>query len=225
MAMGSVSDGTFRFADNEADGNLSFLEREGYVHDGIASDEYTYNGLSFFGTGNNNLQNKGVGSDCDWPPLYWHNICGSARNMLDRFYGLAEEGALSGKSLRFLFQGAAPEKWMMEAGEYTMKRFAGLYGMEYAGMAPIAPRQADCRRNYENIFIKLHMGIPSLLSGSHTVPADRGHTRHAFAAADGKDGRRGHRGRRQGQTASDAFGLSGDRSGKMYLPVRQGVYL
>ena len=135
MAMGSVSDGTFRFADNEADGNLSFLEREGYVHDGIASDEYTYNGLSFFGTGNNNLQNKGVGSDCDWPPLYWHNICGSARNMLDRFYGLAEEGALSGKSLRFLFQGAAPEKWMMEAGEYTMKRFAGLYGMEYAGMA------------------------------------------------------------------------------------------
>ena len=29
----------------------------------------------------------------------------------------------------------APEKWMMEAGEYTMKRFAKLYGMEYAGMA------------------------------------------------------------------------------------------
>lgn len=68
-------------------------------------------------------------------PLYWHNICGSVRNMLDRFYGLVEEGTLSGKSLYFLFQGAAPEKWMMEAGEYTMKRFAGLYGMEYAGMA------------------------------------------------------------------------------------------
>ena len=31
-------------------------------------------------------------------PLYWHNICGSVRNMLDRFYGLVEEGALSGKS-------------------------------------------------------------------------------------------------------------------------------
>ena len=68
-------------------------------------------------------------------PLYWHNICGSVRNMLDRFYGLVEEGALSGKSLYFLFQGAGTEKWMMEAGEYTMKRFAGLYGMEYAGMA------------------------------------------------------------------------------------------
>lgn len=68
-------------------------------------------------------------------PLYWHNICGSVRNMLDRFYGLVEEGSLSGRTLYFFFQGAAPEKWMMEAGEYTMKRFAGLYGMEYAGMA------------------------------------------------------------------------------------------
>lgn len=57
-------------------------------------------------------------------PLYWHNICGSVRNVLDRFYGLY-----------FLFQGAAPEKWMLEAGEYTMKRFAGLYGMNYRGMA------------------------------------------------------------------------------------------
>lgn len=68
-------------------------------------------------------------------PLYWHNICGSVRNMLDRFYGLVEEGSLSGRTLYFLFQGAAPEKWMLEAGEYTMKRFAGLYGMKYEGMA------------------------------------------------------------------------------------------
>ena len=67
-------------------------------------------------------------------PLYWHNICGSVRNVLDRFYGKVEEGGLSGRKLYFLFQGAAPEKWMMEAGEYTMKRFAKLYGMEYAGM-------------------------------------------------------------------------------------------
>lgn len=69
------------------------------------------------------------------PPLYWHNICGSVRNMLDRFYGLVENGSLSGRTLYFLFQGAAPEKWMLEAGEYTMKRFTGLYGMKYAGMA------------------------------------------------------------------------------------------
>ena len=46
-----------------------------------------------------------------------------------------EQGELSGRTLYFLFQGAAPEKWMLEAGEYTMKRFAGLYGMEYGGMA------------------------------------------------------------------------------------------
>ena len=76
-------------------------------------------------------------------PLYWHNICGSVRNVLDRFYGKVENGfygvvqqnELSGKKMYFLFQGAAPEKWMMEAGEYTMRRFAGLYGMTYIGMA------------------------------------------------------------------------------------------
>lgn len=68
-------------------------------------------------------------------PLYWHNICGAVRDVLDRFYGKVEQGELSGRTLYFLFQGAAPEKWMLEAGEYTMKRFAALYGMEYGGMA------------------------------------------------------------------------------------------
>ena len=67
--------------------------------------------------------------------LYWHTPGGAVRNVLDRFYGKVENGGLSGRKLYFLFQGAAPEKWMMEAGEYTMKRFAKLYGMEYAGMA------------------------------------------------------------------------------------------
>ena len=68
-------------------------------------------------------------------PVYWHNICGSVRNVLDRFYGRVESGALRGRKLYFVFQGAAPEKWMLEAGEYTMKRFAALYGMTYGGMA------------------------------------------------------------------------------------------
>lgn len=68
-------------------------------------------------------------------PLYWHNICGSVRNVLDRFYGRVENGGLSGRKLYFIFQGAASEKWMLEAGEYTMKRFAQLYGMTYCGMA------------------------------------------------------------------------------------------
>ena len=67
-------------------------------------------------------------------PLYWHNICGSVRNVLDRFYGRVQNGGLSGRRLYFVFQGAAPEKWMLEAGEYTMKRFAALYGMTYGGM-------------------------------------------------------------------------------------------
>ena len=68
-------------------------------------------------------------------PLYWHNICGSVRNVLDRFYGRVQNDGLSGRKLYFVFQGAAPEKWMLEAGEYTMKRFAMLYGMSYGGMA------------------------------------------------------------------------------------------
>lgn len=51
LAMGNVTDRTFRFADNESEGNLAFLEREGYSHNGIASDEYTYNGLGFFWNG------------------------------------------------------------------------------------------------------------------------------------------------------------------------------
>ena len=68
-------------------------------------------------------------------PLYWHNICGSVGHVLVRFYGLVSERELSGRRLYFLFQGASPEKWMLEAGEYTMKRFVGLYGMKYEGMA------------------------------------------------------------------------------------------
>ena len=49
-----------------------------------------------------------------------------------------QQGELAGRTLYFLFQGAAPEKWMLEAGDYTMKRFASLYGMEYGGMATSA---------------------------------------------------------------------------------------
>ena len=67
-------------------------------------------------------------------PVYWHNICGSVRTLLDRFYGPVAEGSLHGKCF-FLFQGAAPEKWMLEAGDYTMKRFASMYGYAYGGMA------------------------------------------------------------------------------------------
>lgn len=67
-------------------------------------------------------------------PVYWHNICGSVRNMLDRFYGKVDSITLKGRKLYFIFQGAAPEKWMLEAGEYTMSRFAMFYGLSYCGM-------------------------------------------------------------------------------------------
>lgn len=68
-------------------------------------------------------------------PVYWHNLSGMLRNVLDRFYGPVQEGSLAGKKLFFLFQGASPTKDMLAWGEYTMSRFAGLYGMDYVGMA------------------------------------------------------------------------------------------
>lgn len=44
-AMADVSDGTFRYADSEKDGNLYFLEQEGGTHSGEYAMEYFYNGL------------------------------------------------------------------------------------------------------------------------------------------------------------------------------------
>lgn len=68
-------------------------------------------------------------------PVYWYNMCGSVRNLIDRFYGPVRQGALEGRKFVFLFQGAAPEPWMLEKAEYTMSRFARMYGMDYVGMA------------------------------------------------------------------------------------------
>lgn len=39
---------SFKYADNERDGNLTYRKKEGYAHDGTASMEYTYNGLLRF---------------------------------------------------------------------------------------------------------------------------------------------------------------------------------
>lgn len=44
-AMAAVEDGTFRYADNEEDGNLFFLEKEGGIHSGEYALLYIYNGL------------------------------------------------------------------------------------------------------------------------------------------------------------------------------------
>lgn len=67
-------------------------------------------------------------------PLYWHSMSGAIRNLLDRFYLNVSEELLKGKDLYFVFQGYAPTKEQLVAGEYTMKRFASLYGMNYKGM-------------------------------------------------------------------------------------------
>lgn len=80
-------------------------------------------------------------------PVYWHNICGSVRNVLDRFYGKVDESDLKGRTLYFVFQGAAPEPWMLEAGEYTMRRFAMLYGMTYGGMVTNQTEAAQRNRD------------------------------------------------------------------------------
>ena len=52
---------SFKYADNERDGNLTYRKKEGYSHDGRASMEYTYNGLLRFWrkpAENNNADNS-----------------------------------------------------------------------------------------------------------------------------------------------------------------------
>ena len=68
-------------------------------------------------------------------PVYWHNMSGAMRNLLDRLYGALDKRMMRGKRLFFLFQGAAPDRWMIEAGEYSIRIFAQLYGLDYMGMA------------------------------------------------------------------------------------------
>ena len=67
-------------------------------------------------------------------PLYWHNISGLMRAFFDHCYGMVDEGEFRGKEMYAIVQGAAPEKWMLEACEYTMSRFAMVVGFDYKGM-------------------------------------------------------------------------------------------
>lgn len=67
-------------------------------------------------------------------PLYWHNLSGILRCFLDRTYGPFEEGEFAGRDMYAIVQGAAPEKWMLEACEYTLSRFANICGFAYKGM-------------------------------------------------------------------------------------------
>lgn len=79
-------------------------------------------------------------------PMYWHNICGAVRNVLDRSYGTIPEGSLAGKRLWFVFQGAAPARDQLAAADFTMHRYADLYGMEYMGMVTNATEAAHARK-------------------------------------------------------------------------------
>lgn len=36
-------------------------------------------------------------------PVYWHDLSGMIRNLLDRFYGPVAEGSMAGKRLFFIF--------------------------------------------------------------------------------------------------------------------------
>ena len=68
-------------------------------------------------------------------PMYWHNLSGMIRNLLDRLYGALDRHRFNGKRLALLYQGAAPDPWMIEAGEYSVKMFCTLYDLTYLGMA------------------------------------------------------------------------------------------
>lgn len=71
-------------------------------------------------------------------PVYWYSLSGALRNLLDRFYGPVPMGSFKGHKLLFLFQGHSPQPWMFEKGEFTISRFATLYGLDYEGMATTA---------------------------------------------------------------------------------------
>lgn len=68
-------------------------------------------------------------------PVYWHYICASVRTLMERFYNNIPNDTFKGKQLFFLYQGAAPTKMMIDDGEYSMSRFARMYGFTYEGMA------------------------------------------------------------------------------------------
>lgn len=59
----------FTVADNEQEGNLYFLEKEGYSHDGYAAMTYFYNGLTWLFRDGNAKENSGTASTNTDTPL------------------------------------------------------------------------------------------------------------------------------------------------------------
>lgn len=124
------------------DGNTATLAKillEGYDYETLALCDFQIN---FYGQNRDGDQLDEIiakTKDADvvviGSPVYWHNICASVRAVMERFYGYLEDGAFRGKRLFFIYQGAAPTKKMLADGEYSMSRFAGMYGFSYEGMA------------------------------------------------------------------------------------------
>ena len=124
------------------DGNTATLAKElleGKEYETIALTDYRINfyGQTLDGDQFDEVYKKMKEADVVvmGSPVYWHNICASMRTLLERFYGAIEPGSFKGKKLFFLYQGEAPTKMMIDDGEYTMSRFAGMYGFSYEGMA------------------------------------------------------------------------------------------
>ncbi len=124
------------------DGNTAALAKvllEGKEYETINLTDYRINfyGQNLEGDQFGEVYNKMKNADIVvmGSPVYWHNICASMRTLLERFYGPIAPGTFKGKRLFFLYQGAAPTKMMIDDGEYTMSRFAGMYGFAYEGMA------------------------------------------------------------------------------------------
>lgn len=78
-------------------------------------------------------------------PLYWHNLTGHLRSFMDRCYGPVAPGEFRGKTMYGIVQGAAPTEWQLEACDFTLSRFASLYGLDYKGTITTA-EQADQAR-------------------------------------------------------------------------------
>lgn len=124
------------------DGNTAALAKvllDGYEYETLALTDYRINfyGQTLEGDQFDEIYKKMKEADVVviGSPVYWHNVCASVRTLIERFYGPVEPDTFKGKKFFFLYQGAAPTKMMIDDGEYTMSRFAGMYGFTYEGMA------------------------------------------------------------------------------------------
>ena len=80
-------------------------------------------------------------------PVYWHSFTGLLRNFLDRQYGVVDN-ELAGKNLVFAFQGSAPTADILKMADYSMSRYAGLYGMNYLGMVTNQTEAREVARKF-----------------------------------------------------------------------------